>query len=124
MMSEEEFETQDHQSAMDDMLDAIYQQNLTQSRTFFDQLMNDKISDALENEKVSIASQIYNTQPEEEEDYGLDVDEDEWNEYEASAEDESEWDESEWDESEVEDAFEEGDLEQELQQAEIDELEV
>ena len=42
-----------------------------------------------------------------------------WDEYEASAEDESEWDESD-----VENAFDESDLEQELQQAELDELEV
>ena len=118
-MSEEELETQDHQSAMDGMLDAIYQQNLTQSRTFFDQLMNDKISDALENEKIAISQSIYNTAPEETDDeYDLDVS-DEYDEDESYGEDESEWDESE-----VEGAFEEGDLEQELQQAEIDELEV
>ena len=123
MSEESEIETQTG-NAMDAMLDAVYQKNLALARGHFDTLMNDKISDALENEKIAISRSIYNQEPEyDENDVPLEVDDEldqeEWDEYEASAEDESEWDESD-----VEDAFEESDLEQELQQAELDELEV
>ena len=100
---------------MDAMLGAIYQKNLATARNHFDTLMADKIGDALENEKIAISQNIYNTPPEQDDtelEYGAD-------DYEASAEDESEWDESA-----VENAFDENDLEQELLQAEIDELEV
>jgi hypothetical protein len=124
MSEESEIETQTN-NAMDAMLDAVYQKNLALARGHFDTLMNDKISDALENEKISISRSIYNQEPEYDEEEipletdDVEVDEEEWDEHEASAEDESEWDESD-----VEDAFDESDLEQELQQAEIDELEV
>jgi len=118
----------EEQNPMDAMLDAVYQKNLALARGHFDTLMNDKISDALENEKIAISRSIYNQEPEYDEDeipleadaeLNDEVDEEEWDEYEASAEDESEWDESD-----VENAFDESDLEQELQQAELDELEV
>ena len=123
MSEESEIETQTS-NAMDAMLDAVYQKNLALARGHFDTLMNDKISDALENEKIAISRSIYNQEPEyDENDIPLDVDDEldqeEWDEYEASAEDDSEWDESD-----VENAFDESDLEQELQQAELDELEV
>ena len=87
-----ENETQSH---MDAMLQAIQYKNLSQSRTHFDNLMQDKISDALEAEKVNIASQVYNAQEEDEEF-------------------ESDYDDSEHDvESELEDAFDESEYEEE-----------
>jgi hypothetical protein len=97
----DEMETQ--QSTMDAMLQAIQYKNLAQSRAHFDNLMQDKISDALEAEKINIASQIYNPQAEVEE-----PEEDFENEtMEADAE--SDWDDVE---AEVEAAFEEGDEEE------------
>lgn len=87
-----ENETQSH---MDAMLQAIQYKNLSQSRAHFDNLMQDKISDALEAEKVNIASQVYNAQEEDEEF-------------------ESDYDDSEHDvESELEDAFDESEYEEE-----------
>ena len=97
IMSENDIENET-QSHMDAMLQAIQYKNLSQSRHHFDNLMQDKISDALEAEKVNIASQVYNAQPEEEE-----------SEYEENSDTESEVDI----ESELEDAFDESESEEE-----------
>jgi len=111
-MSENDIENET-QSAMDQMLDAIQQQNLSQSRAHFDMLMQDKISDALEAEKVNVAASIYSQPQEDEDDLDLDVDAELDDEYEEESDDI---------EQDVESAFEESDLEQEL--ADIDEVEV
>ena len=110
-------EMENQQSTMDAMLDAIQQKNLALSRSHFDNLMQDKISDALEAEKVNIASTIYSQPTTTDDDLDLDLDLDD------DFEDESE----DWDddiERDVEAAFEESDDEEELLQAELDELEV
>jgi hypothetical protein len=91
-----ENETQSH---MDAMLQAIQYKNLSQSRAHFDNLMQDKISDALEAEKVNIASQVYNAQPEEDEEFESDHDD---SEYDVESELEDAFDESEYEEDEVE----------------------
>ena len=100
--SEIENETQSH---MDDMLQAIQYKNLAQSRHHFDALMADKVSDALENEKVNIASQIYSPQVEDEEP--------EFDAAIAAAEQDAE----EWDgiEAELMSSFEESDEEEEVE---------
>ena len=93
-------EEQDYQSNMDAMLDAIHAKNLAQSRNHFDNLMSDKVSDALEMEKVRMAGSIYNHSPEESsEEEG----------HESSLDVESQGDESDWGdlENEVDAAFEE-----------------
>ena len=111
-MSENDIENET-QSAMDQMLDAIQQQNLSQSRAHFDMLMQDKIGDALDAEKVNIASQFYGGQQPEEDDlvqHFLDAELDTEEDYdETSAEDDDDI------EQDVESAFEESDLEQELE---------
>ena len=101
--SEIENETQSH---MDDMLQAIQYKNLAQSRHHFDALMADKVSDALENEKVNIASQVYNNPEVEEEESDFD-------DTVAAAEKEAE----EWDDIEAElmSSFEESDEEEEVE---------
>ena len=101
--SEIENETQSH---MDDMLQAIQYKNLAQSRHHFDALMADKVSDALENEKVNIASQVYNNPEVEEEESDFD-------ETLAAAEKDAE----EWDgiEAELMSSFEESDEEEEVE---------
>ena len=101
--SEIENETQSH---MDDMLQAIQYKNLAQSRHHFDALMADKVSDALENEKVNIASQVYNNPEVEEEESDFD-------ETVAAAEKDAE----EWDgiEAELMSSFEESDEEEEVE---------
>ena len=90
-----EYETQ---SNMDAMLQAIQQKNLSQSRHHFDNLMQDKISDALEAEKVNIASQVYNAQAEDESEF-----EAEYDDYDTESDTDVE--------SELEDAFEEDEVE-------------
>ena len=102
---------------IDTMLDAIYQKNLSQARHHFDTMMADKIGDALENEKISIASQYYKPEVEYDEsevpqDEDESIDETEYDEYEASAE-ESEESEDDW-----------GDLEQQVSKEFEEELEV
>jgi len=93
-------EEQDHQSNMDAMLDAIHAKNLAQSRHHFDNLMSDKVSDALELEKVRVATSIYNPSPEETSGEGG---------HESDLDVEGQSDESDWDdiESKVDAAFEE-----------------
>ena len=53
--------------SVDDVLQAIQQKNLARAKAHFNDLMGYKVNDALENEKVRMASQVYNAAPEEEE---------------------------------------------------------
>ena len=111
MSEENEVDYTDYtqQSSMDAMLDAIQSKNLSQSRHHFDNLMQAKISDALEAEKINIASQIYNHQPEEEQaEMELDYDE-----YVDTQDDEVESGEEYDVEGELEDAFDESEEEYE-----------
>lgn len=96
-------------NAMGEFLDAIQGQNFTQAERHFNDMMMDRIQDSLEQRKVQIASQMFGSEPEDEEDD--DVDEDElldlsddeleklWNEVE---EDDDEDDDEEDDEEEDE----------------------
>ena len=52
--------------SVDDVLQAIQQKNLAQAKAHFTDIMGVKINDALENEKVRMANQVYNPQSEEE----------------------------------------------------------
>ena len=53
--------------SVDDVLQAIQQKNIGRAKAAFTDVMSQKVNDALENEKVKIASQIFNNAPEEEE---------------------------------------------------------
>jgi chromatin remodeling complex protein RSC6 len=87
--------------SVDDVLQAIQQKNIGRAKAAFGDVMSQKVNDALENEKVRVASQIFNNAPEEEE-----VEEPEEVETDAELEDE------EVDvEAEVEAAFDEEDTE-------------
>ena len=46
--------------SVDDILAAIQQKNIAQAKSHFQSVMSNKINDTLENEKVKIASQIFN----------------------------------------------------------------
>ena len=46
--------------SVDDILAAIQQKNIAQAKSHFQSVMSTKINDTLENEKVKIASQIFN----------------------------------------------------------------
>jgi hypothetical protein len=45
---------------VDDVLAAIQQKNIGQAKAHFNDLMGQKVTDALEAEKISIASQVFN----------------------------------------------------------------
>jgi len=49
-----------------DFLDAIQSKNYTLAKTKFDDMVGDRLQDALDQEKTAIASRIYNNQEEEE----------------------------------------------------------
>ena len=53
--------------SVDDVLAAIQQKNIGQARAHFSDLMGAKVNDALEAEKVRISNQVFNAQPEAEE---------------------------------------------------------
>ena len=78
--------------SVDDVLQAIQQKNIGQAKANFQDLMGDKVSQALDAEKVKIANNVFNGVPEEEEEQeesGVDI------------------------ESELEDAFEEEEVDAE-----------
>ena len=78
--------------SVDDVLQAIQQKNIGQAKANFQDLMGDKVSQALDAEKVKIANNVFNGASEEEEEQeesGVDI------------------------ESELEDAFEEEEVDAE-----------
>ena len=62
------YENEEQEATIDSFLDAVRRQNLAQSRAHFDNLMNQKLGDALDQEKAAIATTLYNPPVEEEED--------------------------------------------------------
>ena len=51
-------------AAIADMIDFAYAQDFNKANTIFNDMMGDKISDALDQEKISLADQIFNDQEE------------------------------------------------------------
>ena len=86
--------------SVDDVLAAIQQKNIGQAKAHFNDLMGQKVNDALEAEKIAVASQIFNpAEPQELAPTAAEL---------AAAEEESEEPDDEMDlEDEVEAAFEE-----------------
>ena len=96
--------------SVDDVLQAIQQKNIGRAKAVFTDVMSQKVNDALENEKVKIASQVFNPPAEEEEKEVPEVD--------AELEDTEEVEQEEEDlslEDEIESAFDEEDAEVEEQ---------
>ena len=60
--------------SVDDVLQAIQQKNIGQAKANFQDLMGDKITQALDAEKVKIANNVFNGVPEEEEQEESEVD--------------------------------------------------
>ena len=93
-------EDEGHGSDVETMLDAIHQKNLSQAKGHFENLINDKVNDSLEAEKIRIANVTYNG-----------ADENEEPEYEEPQAEEEEipTDEEEWEDitAEIEDSLEE-----------------
>jgi len=92
--------------SVDDVLAAIQQKNLAQAKAHFNDVMGDKINDALDAEKVKIANVVFNNHPEESEESEEEVDAPEEHDVVDELEDE------------VEDAFQEA--EPEAEEVELD----
>lgn len=62
---------------IEELIDAIAQQNFNQAKSHFEDVLGDKMNDALEAEKLSVAQSVYNDAEESEEDFDLeDVEDD------------------------------------------------
>jgi|TARA_B100002052_G_C15824025_1_gene571992 hypothetical protein len=97
--------------SIEDLIQNVSGKNFAQAQGIFDGLMQDKMNAALEQEKIKLAGQTYNGDPEEDED----LEDDDIEAEEEELEDEEEADE--------EDAFEEDDdLEDEDDEAEDEEV--
>lgn len=76
---------------VEELIDAIQQQNFKVAKDHFDSILGDKLNDALEQEKISVADSIFNKEGEDEEEYEFDLEVDESEEseeYEPEEEDE------------------------------------
>ena len=74
-------------TSVDDVLAAIQQKNIAVAKASFGDLMAQKVNDALENEKVAVANQIFNNAPEEVESEEEEVESDEDIDIESELED-------------------------------------
>ena len=88
----DEGEEQGHGSDVETMLDAIHQKNLSQAKGHFENLINDKVFDSLEAEKIRIANITYNGADAEEdvipeEDEDISSEDSEWDDITAEIED-------------------------------------
>lgn len=64
---EDDFNYETDPITVDDVLDMIQQQQLTQAGKSIESLLANKVSDVLDQEKIRIANTMYNDEPEEEE---------------------------------------------------------
>ena len=81
---------------IEDFIDAIAQQNFNQAKAHFEDVLGDKMNDALEAEKLSVAQSIYNDAEESEEDFDLDdVEDDDLDDADEGEEEEVEEEETE-----------------------------
>lgn len=77
--------------SIEDLIDNITSQDYAKAEPMFHELLQSKVNDALETEKVKVAGQIFNG--EEEEQLEMDFDEEDELEAEEAAEEDSEEDE-------------------------------
>ena len=77
---------------IEELIDAIAQQNFNQAKSHFEDVLGDKMNDALEAEKLSVAQSIYNDAEEsEEEDFDLeDVEDDDLDDADEGEEEDEE----------------------------------
>lgn len=76
---------------IEELIDAIAQQNFNRAKDHFEDVLGDKMNDALEAEKLSVAQSIYNDAEESEEDFDLeDVEDDDLDDADEGEEDEEE----------------------------------
>lgn len=73
---------------INDLIDAIQNQNFNSAKDTFDSLLSDKLTDALDAEKIVVADTIFNGAEDEELELDLDPEEEE-TEYESDFEEDS-----------------------------------
>ena len=73
---------------IEDMINNITNQDFSKSKTYFDAVMADKVSDSLEQEKIRMANKIFNLGKEEEQDEDVEDEDDDFSdeEYDEAAE--------------------------------------
>lgn len=73
---------------IEDMINNITNQDFSKSKTYFDAVMADKVSDSLEQEKIRMANKIFNLGKEEEQDDDVEDEDDDFSdeEYDEAAE--------------------------------------
>ena len=97
MMSEveDQVENEVETNPINDLVQAAMNQDYTTANEIFNDMMSDKVSDALDQEKISIANQLYNGGEPEDDDYEVDeVDIDQQDDTDLELDDE-EWEEDE-----------------------------
>lgn len=76
---------------IEELIDAIAQQNFNQAKSHFEDVLGDKMNDALEAEKLSVAQSIYNDAEDDGDNDPDDESENDWlDDYEDSLDDEEE----------------------------------
>jgi len=81
--------------SIEDLIDDITKQNFAKAEPHFHTILQSKVDDALEAEKVKVAGHIFNGEEEEQLELDLDDEEVEETEEEESSEEETEGDEDE-----------------------------
>ena len=97
MMSEveDQIENEVETNPINDLVQAAMNQDYTTANEIFNDMMSDKVSDALDQEKIAIANQLYNGGEPEDDDYEVDdVDIDQQDDTDLELDDE-EWEEDE-----------------------------
>ena len=97
MMSEveDQVENEVETNPINDLVQAAMNQDYTTANEIFNDMMSNKVSDALDQEKIAIANQLYNGGEPEDDDYEVyDVDIDQQDDTDLELDDE-EWEEDE-----------------------------
>ena len=97
MMSEveDQVENEVETNPINDLVQAAMNQDYTTANEIFNDMMSDKVSDALDQEKISIANQLYNGGEPEDDDYETGEEVEQQNDADFELEDTDEWEEDE-----------------------------
>ena len=93
---EDQVENEVETNPINDLVQAAMNQDYTTANEIFNDMMSDKVSDALDQEKIAIANQLYNGGEPEDDDYEVDdVDIDQQDDTDLELDNDEEWEEDE-----------------------------
>jgi len=93
---EDQIENEVETNPINDLVQAAMNQDYTTANEIFNDMMSDKVSDALDQEKIAIANQLYNGGEPEDDDYEVDdVDIDQQDDTDLELDNDEEWEEDE-----------------------------